>query len=400
MKRRLLKQVIRGVFLAIFFLGLVSNSALAVANPDSISIIAYKAFQNIFEDGDQLFFAEYDVEYATDPPESANETFLMALYDTDGTTLLFQRPLNFYDQNIISVYLDSSDAVTWAQAYVIKISGNPTIFDPLTEGVNVVTKTLSPATDFETGAMATSRAALKDYCIGIAKDLEIAWSEDLITELLSGEERLNTTGGVSFNLAIPGLSSAVTDLFEVSSVTPTLPTTTRSIYVEGTITGNFVADETVTGDTSGATGTFEGGSQETTSIRTTMTGTSPELFEEGETVEGATASIVVTRIVAGQIEWEARDRTGTRLRIALNNFGAWLGMSGNAFGGLALFILFITAAGFIFVRTGQVHGAILIAIPVILLGNFMGLLSFGVTWMIVIIVALLFAVFFIMGKLA
>ena len=75
-------------------------------------------------------------------------------------------------------------------------------------------------------------------------------------------------------------------------------------------------------------------------------------------------------------------------------------MSGNAVGGIALFGLFALTAGFVFTATGNVHGSILVAIPVILLGNFMGLLSFAITWMVVVIVVLLFAILFIMGRLA
>ncbi|KKK80764.1 hypothetical protein LCGC14_2820240, partial [marine sediment metagenome] len=134
-----------------------------------------------------------------------------------------------------------------------------------------------------------------------------------------------------------------------------------------------VIGDVCTGGTTGATGTFIGGSQTATEIKVTHSGI--DMFRGDETVTGSLsgATVPVGEVVIGQIEEAGRARTGTRLRNALDGFGAWLGVSGNILGGFALFLFFAITAGFVFTATGNVHGAILVSLPVILMGNYMGL---------------------------
>jgi len=393
MRKRRLLRIFRGLGLSLLILVLVGSPVLAVANPTSTVINYSHVFENIFVEGDQLFYLRYDIDYGLAPPlEPASDTFLMALYDVDGTTLLFQRPLNYYEHDLISIYLTPAQALTWGDAYVLKITGNPSIFPVLTEGINLATRTLG-ALDYTAGVAEVSRAILGTTVLNSAQSIETDTGDDWVGALT---DRLTSLGAVHVNAAIPGLASVAPEIYETGESTPELDPSSRSVYIVGTPSGPFTANETVIGGTSGVIGTYIAVSSD--GIQTTVVGVN--MYRVGETVTGSTSgrTIVVGSLVVGQIEKEAIPRVGTRLRNALDNFGAWLGMSGNAFGGLALFLVFITASGFIFVRTGQVHGAIVIAIPLLLLGNFVGLLSFAVTWLVVIVVALVFAIFFIMGR--
>jgi len=375
-------------------------AVLAIANPTDTSIEALKVFENIFEDDDWLFFVRYDVNYSTDPDDPADETFVVSLYDTDGTTPLYQRALNYYGHNIISIYLTPAQgaSLTWGNEYVVKVMGNPSIFDPLTEGVNMATRTLSPLADYIDGDMDDSREDLGVYCIRTARTLGASW--DPVVDLVTSGDKLNSAGAIVFNAAIPGLYTAVPGSFETAVLPPELEGVERTIILTGTISGDFTAGEAVVGGTSSATGTFVGGTQTATTVD--ILHTTVAMYSVGETATGAVSgeTIVISEVTIGKLEEAGRGRTGTRLRDALDNFGAWVGISGNAFGGIALFLLFAITAGSIFTATGNVHGAILVAIPVILMGNFMGLMSFAITWMLVIVVALLFSVLFIMGRLA
>lgn len=377
-----------------------THPVLAVVNPTDTSIMAAKVFQNIFVDDDWLVFVRYDVNYETDPDESADETFLVALYDTDGSTLLYQRALNYYGHNIITIYLTPAQTadLTWGNEYVIKVMGNPSVFETLTEGVNMATRSLSASEDYISGDMDDSREDLGVYCINTAKVLGASWSPTV--DLVTTGDKLNSAGVIVFNAAIPGLYTAIPGIYETAVAPPELEGVERTIILTGTISGDFTASEAVVGALSEATGTFVGATQTATTIdvlHTTVT-----MYSVGETATGAVSgeTIVVSEVTVGQLEEAGRGRTGTRLRDALDNFGAWIGISGNAFGGIALFLLFAITAGSIFTATGNVHGAILVAIPVILMGNFMGLMSFAITWMLVIVVALLFSILFIMGRVA
>lgn len=398
MKR--LGRLVGLVGMALLLLLVVAGPIFAIANPTDTSVKAVKVFQNIFEDDDLLFFVRYDVNYASvEGLPSASDTFLVALYDTDGTTLLYQRALNYYGFNIISIYLTpvQADSLTWGSECVIKVVGNPSIFGELEEGVNMATKTLSPLHDYYAGGMEASREGFGIYCIATARLLQD--DADWPT-LVTDAGKLNTRGAIAFNEAVPGLYTACPTIYSTVVLPPTLPTVTRTVTLVGAITGDFTSDEIATGGTSGATGTFITGSQEDDQIQVTHSGVT--MFRVAETVTGGTsgATVVVSEVLLGKIQEAAAGRTGTRLRNALDNFGAWLGISGNAFGGIALFLLFAITAGFVFTSTGNVHGAVLVSIPVILMGNFMGLLPFAITWILVVVVALLFSILFIMGRLA
>ena len=374
---------------------------LAIENPTSTAIQGVKAFQNIFEDGDMLFFVRYDVNYASDPEESASDTFVVNLYDTDGTTLLYQRELSYYDLNITSIYLTEvqADSLVWESEYVIRVMGNLSVFGELTEGVNMGSRTFNPLYDYVSGDMEDSRDSLGIFCIATARVLQddVDWPT-----LLTDNSKLNSSGALTFNTAILGLSSVCPSIYATSVSSPTLPTVTRTVTLIGTIAGGpFAAGETVTGAATGATGIFITGTETGTQIQVTHSGSEVDMFGE-EVVTGGTSAAVITvsEVVVGLIEEAARGRTGTRLRDALDNFGAWVGISGNAFGGLALFVIFAITAGFVFTSTGNVHGGIIVSLPVIFLGNYLGLLSFAITWILVVVVVLLFAILFIMGRLA
>lgn len=185
------------------------TSVFAVSNPDSISITAVTVFSDVLNPGDQLVFCRYDVEYTVTPSEDASDTFMMAVYDTDGTTLLYTRPMVYYQHNVYSVYLTSAQALTEGGAYTVRIMGNPAIFDPLIEDTNMDSWVLTPS-DYSDGTL------MGDFLLNQAAILEADWS---IT-LLSASGKLNSTGGLTFKTAIPGLGDMAPDIFETTASIP------------------------------------------------------------------------------------------------------------------------------------------------------------------------------------
>ncbi len=396
MLRNLRNRVYAGL-LTLSLVLLVAIPVYAIADPNYTTIEFAHVYENVFVDGDQVFYIRYDIDYPTDPDEPASDTFLMVLYDTNGSSLLFQRSLNYYGHNLISIYLTPAQALTWSSSYVLRISGNPSIFPVLTEGINLATRTLSAA-DYTAGSADVSRTTLGAQIILDAQVIKADTSDDWIGDTT---ERLTSLGALYVNAAIPGLSSVIPGIYETGIATPTLADAYRTSTLVGTISGSFFAGEVVIGGTSTVTGTFISGSQTATEIQVSVTGVTN--FVVGETVTGYSSGETVTNItevVQGALEWSVRSNTGTRLDTALTNFGAWLGISRTATGGIFLFLIFAMTAGYIFSATGQVHGAIMVAFPVLILGNFLGIIPFAVTWLGVMVVVLVFAIIFIMGRLA
>lgn len=215
------KKLFRGLALVVAGVLLVGSPVLAaIGNPDSVSIADVYVFRNVIEAGDQLYYCRYDVAYDPNPNEDPEDTWQMALYD--GAVLEATRPLNYYQHSIIGIYLDSDDALVWEGAYVVRIAGMPSVFDPLIEDTNWVRKTLSAGDYYESsslgGIMLTQAQILQDAGVG--------------TLLTSGV--LNYTGATYFLEAIPGLSTMVPEIFETTITYPTAAYTNWTVdYEEG-----------------------------------------------------------------------------------------------------------------------------------------------------------------------
>jgi len=214
------------ITLIILVFGFLPLDVFAIANPTSTSILDVTVFDSVSVTGDQLWFVRYNVNYATVPSEPASTTFSMAISDVADTTILYQRALNYYQENIISIYLTPAQALVSGGAYIVRIAGNPALFT-LIEGINKATTTLA-AGDYYSGDEVT----LGGYMLTQADILETDWGITLLTA--SG--LLNTTGTIYFTIAIPGLTSIVPSIFQISSSYPDVETpgtnTTYSSTVE------------------------------------------------------------------------------------------------------------------------------------------------------------------------
>ena len=221
------------VVLGVLFVFVLPAYALP-ANPDSIEIHTAKLFQNIWTSGDVLLVASYEVNYATEPTEK--DTFLLALYSTDGSVPIKSRALEYLQYNVFSLYFTPAEAanLTWGGEYKVRIVGNPVYFTPQ-EGTTMATRTLS-SYDWIEGTMASSQNYLKEHCLDLAADLEMEWSVVLITTTPE-KQVLNSVGKEVFLTAIPGLDTAVPDLFQVTSGTfnPTWQNRTAALQNETTV---------------------------------------------------------------------------------------------------------------------------------------------------------------------
>lgn len=204
-------RVFIALLLALLLTVTIGGNAKAISDPDYVSIGDVAVFTGLVQTGDQLFFCRYDVSYNSTPDEDADETWQMAIYTPSGNFTSYSRPLNYYQHNIISIYLTADQALTWGAEYQIKIMGNPALFDPLVEGTNMRTQTLSSG-DYH------YLAQLGGFLISQADIVGTDWGIALLT---SGD-LLNTTGATYFLKAIPGLNSIVPEIFQVTTSIPSL----------------------------------------------------------------------------------------------------------------------------------------------------------------------------------
>ena len=200
-----MRRLLRCVLVAIIASLGLATPAWAISNPDTIGIGDAYLFTDVLESGDVLAYVRYDVNYASEPSEDADATFQVAIYGTDGTTLIAARPLNYYQENIISIYLSAAvNTLTTGGAYYIRIMGNPAIF-ALVENVTMDTRVLASgdwyAADELDGIMITQ-----------AGILQTDWGITLLTN-----DKLNATGATYFLKAIPNLSTMAPGIFATTT---------------------------------------------------------------------------------------------------------------------------------------------------------------------------------------
>lgn len=276
-------------------------------NPTSIDLNTAKIFENIFLTGDILVVGEHDIHYTVNITEDPEDAFQLQLRSVDNATIKKIRGATDLEWCLTSIYFSptqvTSDNIVWESAYTVRISGNPAMFPLLVEGTNMASKVLAP-TDWQEDGIMSSKELLTEYCIDIAARMEDDLGVTLLTTTIDGESVLNSTGRVIFLLAIPGLDSAIPDLFQVSSSTPSFPTNTVNATYENE-----------------------------TTIALKM---------------------------------------GTQIEAAFAGIATFLGVSTQMAGEMWLLLVMLTVASIVFLNSGNTTGAVVLAIPIAVMGAYLG----------------------------
>lgn len=215
----------------------VPTSVFAIGNPTgNMTIESVRVYEGLWETGDMLFVVEYQVEYAPDPEEDPQDTFLVGSWNATGAKGP-DRPLDYYQHNFTSIYLtdNQSDNFTYVfeDELKVRVMGNPAYFPVLTEGVNMATVTLATGHWVNEGSLEDTRLYLADWCLTLAGVFEASWGLPLLT---SGN-KLNSTGMVKFKEAIPGLDGICPQIFQVATSYPEYEEPTYVKTYEETLVG-------------------------------------------------------------------------------------------------------------------------------------------------------------------
>lgn len=208
-----------------------------MANPDAIQfgtgvVPGKKAFYNILEDGDMAFMAEVYVKYNAPPTVfTAGQAFSFLVLNNAGTIVLTSTPLIEYGDRPIGIYFTAANVNSLGLAentlYKYRVSGNPTIFPTLTEGINMRTLTLTIG-DWADMSLATDTIdVLREFILGrwIIKGMvyNINTTDNPTPDYYmtsGGKYYLNASGSPSgqtiFLEGIPGLDRMCPTCFQTS----------------------------------------------------------------------------------------------------------------------------------------------------------------------------------------
>lgn len=162
-------------------LGVLATPVYAdTPNPDSAPTVErIRIYRNLLETGDFCMVFEANIPYTTLPDTPVTQTFIWRLIDTDGVTLLgstvgYAYNDDGYGYNVYSMYFDAADAPTWGQAYGLKLTGNPAVFDdPPIYNFTVSASDYTALTGSE-----ENQAALATEVLYLAGDLNVRWGLD------------------------------------------------------------------------------------------------------------------------------------------------------------------------------------------------------------------------------
>jgi len=210
--------IVLGVLVTIL---LVAVPVFAIALPDSTPTAEFYVYRNLLETGDWLLLIYQNIPYATPPDETATQSYLWRLIDTDNTTELaaavpYTFNTNGYGYNLVSMYLNADNVtakgMVWNTPYTLRLCGNPVAFTtPPEYNFNLSASDYSILT-----VTADVQAELAARILVIASDIDIQWGLGASYSLLNETETgtvLSIYGEAFFRSTIYGLQGICPQVF-------------------------------------------------------------------------------------------------------------------------------------------------------------------------------------------
>jgi len=182
----------------------ITPALAAVSQPTDLEIQEATAWQNVREDGDQLYLIKYYIDFSSLPDENVDELFIFRLLDADDNEIASATAYPYYNQGyelgIVAFYIEPEDAPTWGSSLSVQIVGNPLIDwdgDPPSTTTTSIT--------WNTGSISEMHELLSAKIAALASQLEIAWDVEMTTTA-SGMTVLSDTGSAYFVRIVPYLT--------------------------------------------------------------------------------------------------------------------------------------------------------------------------------------------------
>lgn len=166
--------------------------------PDTLNIWSVEIYESYFATGDQLICLMYNLSYSSgEPTQDVRDFFAIEVWD--GSTLVARVPVMAWGERPGSVYLSPTIALTWEQAFTLKVRGLASQWEVIPEAIYNVqsfnwTWSRSDFTD-----------VLRSWCLNTAQAVDSSWVNATATG-----SALSDVACQIYNKAIPSLSAKVT----------------------------------------------------------------------------------------------------------------------------------------------------------------------------------------------
>ena len=318
------------------------SPAYAIADPGvgNITIKSIDAYTSIWEQSDMLFVLSYDIIYGNVTGLGyASDTFAFTIYSTDGLTMLGFYPAIDYQYKLSSIYFSAAavlaDGLVTGAKYKVRIGGTPTAFPGgTTEDVNMDTWTMATS-DWYIGTQTANTASLK---------------ANILTIMAAIEAHDDAIGNVTY------LLTSIKNTKLLSDITQDCVTPCSGLYWSGK---NMVL-----------------------SAIPNLDDKIPDMFASAEqsfalyTLEGTGTLQAESSMVL---------RLGVAFTNAFAGIGTYFGISTQWAAGIFWSIIMSIAAMIIFVYSGNSLAAMILVLPLLLMGNYLGIVPLVVTFVLAIL---------------
>ncbi|OGN90753.1 MAG: hypothetical protein A2Z70_01355 [Chloroflexi bacterium RBG_13_48_17] len=214
--RNILRSLV-GISLVISVISaLPAIPALALDEPDTVSLDDILLFQDLLVDGDILAVVPYEISFGASPDENADQTFIFLALSPDGATvngtaLAYPAYDGGYGNGVVAFYW--ATGMTWEANYIFRVQENPTYYpSPAYWDFPVNVSNYSSDSD--------QADALRNKIIDSATYLSTTFGVALTETSESGSRVLSAYGEIYYLSVIPGLQSMAPALFAVQLEDP------------------------------------------------------------------------------------------------------------------------------------------------------------------------------------
>ena len=177
----------------------VGPVAASVEQPTSLEIQETEAFENVREEGDQLYICQYYI--AQNSTYNARQLYIFRLFDEDDDELTHTTAYPYnndgFGMGVVAFYLDADEAPTWQSSVYVTVVGNP-----LVDWTGGIPSESSSIITWNTGVESAMQVAASGYVLELAGELTIYWGIEMTTTT-QGITVLTNEGAIYFTNTVP-----------------------------------------------------------------------------------------------------------------------------------------------------------------------------------------------------
>jgi hypothetical protein len=199
-------------------LTITSPVAASVPQPTDLELREVVAYENVREDGDQVYLVTYYI--TINATQGADQLFIFRLKDNDetiATAAAFPYHDQGYGLGVVAFYMSAGDAPAWTGNVSVQVIGNP-----LVEWDGDIPSAVVDDITWNTGTAQEVASLLSSKILYLATLLGQSWGVEMVTTV-QGVTTLTSAGASYFMVVIPYAGEILPYIFGQYIFSPDFP---------------------------------------------------------------------------------------------------------------------------------------------------------------------------------